>query len=118
MNILVVDDDVELCTLLSRFLEKHGYTVYSAADALQALDILERHEVGLIISDYRMPHMDGIQFTEMLKADPRHQATSVLLMTGNADGNVQDKGLRKGVAMTLEKPLDFNQLLNLVRFSE
>lgn len=118
MNILVVDDDVELCTLLSRFLEKHGYTVYSAADALQALDILERHTVGLVISDYRMPHMDGIQFTEMLKADPRHQRASVILMTGNADGNVHDKGLRKGVAMTLEKPLDFNQLLNLVRFAE
>ena len=44
MNILVVDDDVELCALLSRFLEKHGYTVYSAADALQALDILDRAE--------------------------------------------------------------------------
>jgi CheY-like chemotaxis protein len=118
VNILVVDDDVELCTLLSRFLEKHGYTVYSAADALQAMDILERYTVGLIISDYRMPHMDGIQFTEMIKADPRHQKTSVILMTGNADGNVHDKGLRKGVAFTLEKPLDFNQLLNLVRFAE
>ena len=79
---------------------------------------LERHTVGLVISDYRMPHMDGIQFTAMLKADPRHQNTSVILMTGNADGNVHDKGLRKGVAMTLEKPLDFNQLLNLVRFAE
>jgi two-component system, chemotaxis family, chemotaxis protein CheY len=118
VNVLVVDDDVELCTLLSRFLEKHGYTVFSAADALQALDILERHSVSLVISDYRMPHMDGIQFTEMLKADPRHRATPVILMTGNADGNVHDQSLRKGVALTLEKPLDFNQLLNLVRFTE
>jgi CheY-like chemotaxis protein len=117
VNILVVDDDVELCTLLSRFLEKHGYTVFSAADALQALDILERHTVGLVISDYRMPHLDGIQFTEMIKADPRHHGTPVILMTGNADA-VGDKSLRKGVALTLEKPLDFNQLLNLVRFAE
>lgn len=118
MNILVVDDDLELCTSLSLFLERHGYTVYSAADALQALDVLERHAVELIITDYVMPHMDGISFTEMLKADPRWQAVPVLLMTGDSDESVTDKGLRKGVALTLRKPVDMGQLLNLVRFAE
>jgi two-component system, chemotaxis family, chemotaxis protein CheY len=103
VNILVVDDDYELCTTLSRFLEMHGYTVYSASDALQALDIMERHSVGLVITDYMMPHLDGIHFTAMLKADPRFQSISVL---------------RKGVAITLQKPLDMGQLLNLVRFAE
>jgi len=118
VNILVVDDDLELCTSLSRFLERHGYTVYSAADALQALDVLDRHTVGLIITDYLMPHMDGIHFTEMLKADPRWQSVPVLLMTGSTDDSITDKGLRKGVALTLHKPLDMGQLLNLVRFAE
>ncbi|QSQ14872.1 response regulator [Myxococcus landrumensis] len=118
MNILVVDDDLELCTLLSRFLEMHGYTVYSASDALQALDILERNQVGMVITDYIMPHLDGISFTEMLKADPRFQAIPVLLMTASTDGNVIDRGLRKGVALTLNKPLDMGQLLALMRFAE
>nr|WP_046714603.1 MULTISPECIES: response regulator [Myxococcus] len=118
VNILVVDDDLELCTLLSRFLEMHGYTVYSASDALQALDIMERNEVGMVITDYIMPHLDGIAFTEMLKADPRFQAIPVLLMTASTDGNVTEKGLRKGVALTLNKPLDMGQLLTLVRFAE
>ncbi len=118
MNILVVDDDLELCTTLSRFLERHGHTVYSAADALQALDVLERHSVGFIITDYLMPHLDGIHFTEMLKADPRWHKVPVLLMTGSTDASVHDKGLRKGVAMTLQKPVDMGQLLNLVRFAE
>ncbi len=118
VNILVVDDDLELCTTLSRFLERHGYTVYSAADALQALDVLERHSVSFIITDYLMPHLDGIHFTEMLKADPRWRNVPVLLMTGSVDASVHDKGLRKGVAMTLQKPVDMGQLLNLVRFAE
>jgi CheY-like chemotaxis protein len=118
VNILVVDDDVELCASLSRFLERHGYTVYSAADALQALDVLDRHPVGMIITDYLMPHLDGIHFTEMLKADPRFRGVPVLLMTGSPDSTVTDKGLRKGVALTLRKPLDMGQLLNLVRFAE
>ncbi|TQF12521.1 response regulator [Myxococcus llanfairpwllgwyngyllgogerychwyrndrobwllllantysiliogogogochensis] len=118
VNILVVDDDLELCTLLSRFLEMHGYTVYSASDALQALDILERNQVGMVITDFIMPHMDGITFTEQLKADPRFQAIPVLLMTASTDGNITERGLRKGVALTLNKPLDMGQLLTLMRFAE
>lgn len=118
VNILVVDDDYELCTMLSRYLEMHGYTVFSASDALQALDIMERHPVGLVITDYLMPHLDGIHFTEMLKADPRFQNISVLMMTASNDDTINDRGLRKGVAITLQKPLDMGQLLNLVRFAE
>jgi two-component system, chemotaxis family, chemotaxis protein CheY len=118
LNILVVDDDLSLCTGLSHFLERHGYTVYSASDALQALDVLERQAIGLIITDYLMPHVDGIRFTEMLKADPRFQSIPVLLITASMDVALTDKGLRKGVALTLQKPVDMGQLLNLVRFAE
>ncbi|MBN1205656.1 MAG: response regulator [Myxococcaceae bacterium] len=118
MNILVVDDDFMLCADLSHFLERHGYTVYSASDALQALDVMERQQIDLIITDYMMPHVDGIRFTEMFKSDPRFQSIPVLLITGSMDSAVTDKGLRKGVAITLQKPVDMGQLLNLVRFAE
>ena len=118
MEILVVDDDLELCTLLSRFLEKHGYTVHSAGDALQALDVLERKQVGLIITDYMMPHMDGIRFTELLKQDPRTKDVPVILITAYPSEEVTERSLRKGVALALEKPIDFNRLLTLVKFSE
>ena len=118
VNILVVDDDQSLCSSLSHFLESHGYMVYSAGDALQALDVMERQSIGLIITDYLMPHVDGIRFTEMLKADPRFQPIPVLLITASVDVTISDRGLRKGVAMTLQKPVDMGQLLNLVRFAE
>jgi two-component system chemotaxis response regulator CheY len=118
VNILVVDDDLSLCSSLSQFLERNGYTVHSAGDALQALDILERHSIELIITDYLMPHVDGIRFTEMLKADPRFQSVPVLLITASPDVATTDKGLRRGVAMMLEKPVDMGQLLTLVRFAE
>lgn len=118
VNILVVDDDLSLCSSLSQFLERNGYTVHSAGDALQALDIMERHGIELIITDYLMPHVDGIRFTEMLKADPRFQSIPVLLITASPDLATTDKGLRRGVAMMLQKPVDMGQLLNLVRFAE
>lgn len=118
MNILVVDDDHDVCVLLSRFLERHGYTVFSAGDALQALDVLERHTVGLILSDYQMPHMDGIRFTEALKQDPRTKNIPVILVTGHSAPDFTDRSLRSGIALTLQKPLDLDRLLTLVRFAE
>jgi CheY-like chemotaxis protein len=118
VNILVVDDDLSLCSSLSQFLERNGYTVHSAGDALQALDILERHSIELIITDYLMPHVDGIRFAEMIKADPRFKSIPVLLITASPDVATTDRGLRKGVAMMLQKPVDMGQLLNLVRFAE
>lgn len=118
VNILVVDDDVDLCTLLSRFLEKNGMRVHSAQDALQALDVLEREPIGMIITDYQMPHMDGVRFTEMVRQDPRFEKIQIILITGQPTDEVMDVGLKKGVAMALPKPIDFRQLLDLVRFAE
>lgn len=104
--------------MLSRFLEKHGYKVHSASDALQALDILDRIPVGLVLTDYMMPHMDGIRFTETLRSDPRHKETPVILLTAFNSEELAERGMRKGVALTLEKPVDFERLLTLVRFAQ
>ncbi len=118
MNILVVDDDLDLCAMLSRFFEKHGFVVRSAGDALQALDILERDPVDFIISDLMMPHMDGLTFLDTLKRDPRFASIPVVLLTAYPSDQIADKGMRKGAAFTLPKPIDFERLLNLVRFAE
>jgi CheY-like chemotaxis protein len=118
VKILVVDDDLELCRMLSRFLEKHGYQVYSAQDALQALDVLGREDIGLVITDLMMPHMNGITFTEMLRQDPRHKDVPIILVTAYPENQLVELGLRKGVAMTLGKPIDFERLLTLVRFAQ
>jgi two-component system chemotaxis response regulator CheY len=118
VKILVVDDDIDLCTVLSQFLEQNGCTVFSAQDALQASDVLERERVGMVITDLRMPYVSGLRFTEQIKGDPRHKDVPVVMMTANPADPVLEQGLRKGVAMTLAKPFDFDRLLALVRFAE
>ena len=118
MKILVVDDDIDLCRMLSRFLEKHGYTIYSAQDALQALDVLSREPIGMVITDFHMPHLDGIRFTEQLRADPHYSGIPIILMSGAISDELTDLGMRKGVALTLTKPIDFDRLLTLVKFAE
>lgn len=118
VNVLVVDDDLDLCTILSRFLERNGCQVHSASDALQALDVLDRCPISLVITDYQMPHMDGVRFTEALRADPRFRNLPVIMLTGHMTSELSDKSLRRGVAFALEKPVDFDRLLTLVRFAE
>jgi CheY-like chemotaxis protein len=119
VKILVVDDDSNLNRLLSRYLEKQGYEVHSAGDALQALDVVERvGDIGLVIADVMMPYLDGIGFTEMLKSDPRNRDLPIILMSGHPDDKKADLSLRKGAAFYLPKPIDFDKLLALVKFAE
>ncbi|MBX5480283.1 MAG: response regulator [Myxococcaceae bacterium] len=118
MKILVVDDDLDLCAMLSRFFEKHGFIVHSAGDALQALDILAREPIDFVIADLMMPHMDGITFLETLKQDSRYAHLPVVLLTAYPSEEILDKGMRKGAAFALPKPVDFERLLNLVRFAQ
>lgn len=118
MNILVVDDDRDVATLIQRFLQKQGYTVSIAEDGLQALVAIETGSFGLVITDLMMPHIDGITFTEKLKGNPATANIPVILITAWPSEEVADKGMRKGVALTLSKPIDFDRLLTLVKFAE
>ncbi len=104
--------------MLSRFFEKHGMVVHSAGDALQALDVLGREDVDFIISDLMMPYMDGVQFIELLKQDERHRNVPVIILTAYPSEEIVDKGMRKGAAFALSKPIDFDRLLNIVRFAQ
>lgn len=117
MNILVVDDDRDVCEMLAQFFEHHGCTVYPAGDALQAIDVLERLPVQLVLTDFQLPHLDGIAFTRVLKGDPRFRHLPVLMMSGFLDVAGCERGLRNGVAWMLPKPVDLDQLLALVRFA-
>jgi len=118
VRILIVDDDQELNLLLTRYLEGNGYEVFSAGDALQALDLLERQPVEMVITDLMMPHVDGLGFLDMLKSDPRHKKLPVIFITAYPDEKKADASLRKGAAFFLPKPIDFDRLLALVKFAE
>jgi DNA-binding response OmpR family regulator len=118
VKILIVDDDLDLSNMLSRFLQRHGFTVFAASDAIQGWEVLEREQVGMLITDLMMPHMDGIDFTERVRGDPRYRELPIILMTAYPSEALSDKGLRKGVAMTLSKPIDFERLLTLIGFAQ
>ncbi len=117
VNILIVDDDQAQALMLATFLGKHGYQCFTASDPVQGMQLLQRESVQLVITDLMMPHVDGISFTQQIHAVPRFKDLPVILITAYPSEELADKGMRKGVAMTLHKPLELNKLLDLVGFA-
>ena len=78
---LVVDDDPDSRLLLTTLLESAVEEVRTAEDGVQALDVLEDFEPGVILLDLVMPRMDGMTFLKKLRNDPRHSRTPVLVVT-------------------------------------
>lgn len=116
-KVLVVDDDEAQANLIAAFLKKNNFLAATANDPLSALKLLATAPVDLVITDLMMPHVDGIDFTEQVHALPGLGKVPVILITAWASDEVADKGMRKGVALTLNKPVQLNKLLDLVGFA-
>lgn len=115
--VLVVDDDPDQLVLVATVLGKNGYSVHTAPNPVHALALLENLTVDLVVTDLMMPHTDGIAFTEKLHAMPQHKNVPVIMMTAYGTDEIADKGMRRGVALTLSKPVELSKLLDLVGFA-
>jgi twitching motility two-component system response regulator PilH len=82
MTILVVDDNADYRFLLDLALSLGGYTVLGAENGLDAIEVLEKHPVDLIISDIRMPRMDGIKLHAFARETPRLRYTKFIFISG------------------------------------
>jgi PAS domain S-box-containing protein len=83
LNILAVDDDSLVLLNTAAMLEDLGHTVYQAGSAAEALQILAAHPIDLVVTDYAMPQMNGLQLAEAAQAD--HPGLAVLLTSGFAE---------------------------------
>ena len=111
-TILVVDDDASMRDLLRLHLTAAGYDVQVAEDAIAAGYLVLRSPPDLIISDVNMPHLDGFEFIEALKADKTLPAIPVIFLTSVEDGDVRGKEL--GAVGYLTKPVRADRLLDMV----
>ncbi len=116
-SILVVDDDESTLQMLGTFLRRHGYRTLTATNPIRALELLKTETVHLVITDLMMPHVDGISFTQQIHELPNHVHVPVIMITAYGNDSLNDQGMRKGVAMTLSKPLELSKLLDLVGFA-
>ncbi len=107
-HILVVDDDIRICKLLSQYLRDHGFVTMAAHDAAQAREMLEQFIFDALVVDVMMPGETGLEFTRSLNMQPR---VPVILLT--ALGEVKDrlKGFESGADDYLVKPFEPQELV-------
>jgi DNA-binding NtrC family response regulator len=112
-KILIVDDEPIIRTALREILEYEKYEIEEAENVKKALEAIEKQEFKLILSDIKMPEMNGIDFLEELQK--RESNVPVIMITGHGDIDTAVEALKKGAFDFLQKPLDMNRLLISVR---
>lgn len=113
-TILCVDDEANILSALKRLFRPHGYQVLTATSGQEGLVILEKEHVDLVISDMRMPEMNGAQFLEQVKA--RWPNTVRLLLTGYAEMSATVDAINKGgIYRYISKPWEDTDMVILVK---
>ncbi len=105
-TILVVDNEETIRETLLKILKREGYSVLTAADGQEALEIIREHEVHLILSDICMPRIDGHTLLKQVKAIL--PGVEIVLMTGQGKWETGIEALREGAFAFIPKP--FNKL--------
>lgn len=112
-NILVVEDDAGTRKLLCALLKSDGYNVLSAQDGAEALEVLDKNHVDLLVIDVMMPRMDGYTLTEQLRGGG---STLPMLMLSAKDGAADVRhGFVVGIDDYMKKPFDVEELLLRIR---
>ncbi len=114
LKILTLDDDPDILDVLELTLSE-DYIVFQGKNGEEGLRLAKAHSPDLIITDYKMPVMDGRQFCRFIKKDILLQHTPIIMLTGK--GEVRDKvgGLEAGADDYLVKPFEPNELLARIR---
>lgn len=108
--ILVIDDHAPTCKLVRVLLEGEGYEVRSAPDAQSGLALLETYRPQLILMDIKLPGMDGLALTRLIKADPRHSGATIVAFTSYAMKGDEERMLAAGCDGYIAKPIDTRRL--------
>ena len=113
---LVVEDDDDARGLIEKVLETQGATVKTVASAREALDVLGREPVDVLVSDIEMPGTDGYQLIKELRLRPSQQGGSVPAAALTAYARTEDRlrALRAGFQLHLAKPVQPSELVTVV----
>ncbi|MEN9304340.1 MAG: hypothetical protein RL264_2769 [Bacteroidota bacterium] len=104
-EILIVDDEQDICEMLAYNIKKEGHTVEIANNANEAFKHVEKHRPDLILLDVMMPGIDGIEFCEQLKSKPENKNILVCFLTARNEDYSQIAGLEAGGDDYVAKPI-------------
>jgi len=112
-KILVVDDELNMRLVLSAMLKKEGYSVSTASDGIEALEIIQKDPVDVIVTDLKMPRLDGMGLLE--KVTDRYPSLPVIIITAHGTVATAVDALKKGAFDYITKPFEQDDLKNVIQ---
>jgi two-component system NtrC family response regulator len=112
-TVLIVDDEKNYTRILGAVLEEEGFEILTANSGPEALEVLEGSDVDLVLTDMKMPLMDGIQLLEKIKT--RDSELPVIMMTAHGTVDKAVEAMQKGAYSYILKPFDNDRLIIYVR---
>lgn len=112
-NILIVDDEKGIRDGLRLFLKREGHLTFTATDGQEALEILEKNDIDLVISDLKMPRINGDELLAFIKKD--YPGIKVIILTGHGTVETAVESMRNGAYDFLIKPLNLDKLGLIVK---
>jgi two-component system response regulator HydG len=112
-SILIIDDDIDICLLLERFLSREGFEAYACSTGTKGLEILKEKKIDVILCDYRLPDGDGRTYLQKFKqVAPQVQ---VIIITGYSDVKIAIDVIKTGAYDYVTKPLLPDEILNTIK---
>lgn len=113
-RIITVDDSPSVRKMVEFSLKSKGYTMGSAADGIEALELMRQEPFDAVILDVNMPRMNGLEFLEQIKNDENLAAIPVIMLTTEGQDEDRDKAMALGATAYIVKPFKPTQLLSLL----
>ena len=113
-QILIVDDNPDSREMLSFILTGEGFSVITAEDGLEALEVVKDVQPDLIITDINMPNIDGIELTKQLREQFKSISLPIVIVSAFG-GDMVSKAIEAGADGAMQKPLHVDSLLTLVK---
>ncbi len=114
-KILIVDDNIELCTNLLDILELKGYEVTVVYEGVKAIEAIKNCKFNAVLMDVNMPGLSGIETLKILKQIAPQLV--IIMITAYADDIFYREGLKSGDYMVIQKPIDIDKLFILLEHS-
>lgn len=114
LNLLLVEDNVRTRNTILAMLNTSQFTVTVAEDGLGGLNLAKKHYFDLVLTDHKMPLMDGITLIRNLNELAAYESTPLVLMTTDDVNSVRERAERVGADYVLAKPLNANKLADFL----
>jgi two-component system response regulator HydG len=112
-NILIIDDEIGICLIMSKFLTKNGYTTTTAESGAAAYEALKNQKFDLVLSDFRLEDTDGREILRTIKS--QYPELIVIIVSGFGDTNLAAELIRMGAYDFINKPIYPNVILDTVK---